>query len=361
MRLLMLPRYDALGASSRLRLLQYVPALEAAGIVVDVAPLLADNYVRDLYSGRVSIAKVAWAYVKRVRQMLSLGRYDVVWLEKEIWPWLPAPLEMIWLRNSTRLLADYDDAVFHRYNEHRSGLVRLLLGKKIDSVMRRANLVTAGNEYLAAHARCVGAAHVVWLPTVIDLLRYPSRKMRTEEGPAVIGWIGSPATADYLRILTPALLELSSRYNIRCVAIGARPDQVADTPFEALEWHEDREVALLGQLDIGVMPLPDGHWERGKCGYKLIQYMACGLPVVASPVGVNSDIVLPGENGYLATTTEEWTAMLEQLVVNEKLRLQMGAAGRLRVEEVYSLQAQVPRIVKMLVQVVGNGSSSCVD
>ncbi len=348
MRLLMLPRYDAMGASSRLRMLQYVPALQAQGFEVEVAPLLADGYVSNLYAGRVSVAKVARAYFRRLRQMLSARSYDVIWVEKELWPWLPAPLELMWLPAATAVVADYDDAVFHRYDQHYSAVVRRLLGKKIDAVMRRADRVTAGNEYLAAHARAAGARAVEWLPTVVDLERYPARKPRDAAQEVVIGWIGSPATAEYLNQLTPALEVLATQHRIRCVAIGARPDQLGATPFEAWEWSEDSEVALLNKLDIGVMPLPDAPWERGKCGYKLIQYMACGLPVVASPVGVNNVIVVAGENGYLASTTEQWTHRLQPLIVDSGLRSLMGGAGRRKVEEVYSLQAQAPRLAKML-------------
>ena len=131
MRLLMLPRYDALGASSRLRMLQYVPALNSAGIEVDVAPLLDDGYVSNLYSGRVSILKILRSYYRRFRRLRKAKAYDVIWLEKEVFPWLPAWVEACLLPRSTALVADYDDAVFHRYDQHRFWLVRRLLGRKI--------------------------------------------------------------------------------------------------------------------------------------------------------------------------------------------------------------------------------------
>jgi glycosyltransferase involved in cell wall biosynthesis len=354
MRLLMLPRYDAVGASSRLRMLQYVPALEARGIEVDVKPLLDGSYVPDLYAGRVSVSKVARSYVRRAWQLLHAKRYDAIWLEKEAWPWLPAVFENAWLPRTTRLVADYDDAVFHRYDQHPSALVQRVLGRKIDAVMRRADLVTAGNGYLAERANAAGARHVEWLPTVIDLNRYPPPREQTlpDSEPITVGWIGSPATAGYLRLLAPALETLAARQRIRCVAIGARPDQLEGTLFQACEWNENSEVAQLGLFDIGVMPLPDEPWEQGKCGYKLIQYMACGLPVVASPVGVNRDIVVPGDNGYLATTTEEWIEALERLVNQPELRRTMGVAGRRKVEQTYCLQVQAPRLAGMLRQVV---------
>jgi glycosyltransferase involved in cell wall biosynthesis len=345
LRILMLPRYDAAGASSRIRMLQYISALAAQAIEVTVAPLLDDGYVDDLYAGKVSAWKVANAYARRVVTLLTARGYDAVWLEKELFPWMPAWLEAWLLPAKAAVVADYDDAVFHRYDQHRSRIVRWLLGGKIDQVMRRADSVTAGNEYLAERARRAGAPHVQVLPTIVDLERYRPLPSGPDADHVVIGWIGSPATAHYLHQISGPLAALASRHPIRCVAIGANADQLQGTPFEAWPWSEATEVELLRRIDIGIMPLPDAPWERGKCGYKLIQYMACGLPVVASPVGVNRDIVQAGRNGELAETSGEWEQALERLVSDPDLRRRMGAAGRRRVEETYSIQAQVAGLV----------------
>lgn len=359
MRLLMLPRYGALGASSRLRMMQYMPALESAGIDVEVSPLLDDGYVRDLYAGTVSVPEVARSYWRRLRSLRAMDRFDVVWLEKEVWPWLPDWLELPLLGRSTRLVVDYDDAVFHRYDAHRSALVRGLLGSKIDAVMRRADLVTAGNDYLAGHARAAGSRRVEWLPTVVDLQRYPTPAPAHEDAVLTVGWIGSPSTADYLREVAVALEPLHTSGRIRCMAIGARPDQVAGTPFQAQEWREDTEVAQLQRFDIGIMPLPDAPWERGKCGYKLIQYMACGLPVVASPVGVNPNIVDPARNGFLASSPDQWVEAIGTLAMDADLRHRMGEEGRRRVEQTYCVQAQTGRLVEMLNSVVKREGAAC--
>lgn len=347
-RLLTLPRYGELGASSRLRMLQYVPALRAAGIEVDVAPLLDDGYVANLYAGKVSVVSVARSYMQRLCKLLSIRRYDVVWVEKELFPWCPALLELAMVPRHTALVIDYDDAVFHRYDAHRFRLVRALLGRKIDAVMRRADVVIAGNEYLAQRARAAACRRVEWVPTVVDLQRYPPATTERPAGPVTIGWIGSPSTASYLQMMAPAMIELGRKVNLRCIAIGARPDQVAGTPFESWEWSERAEVAMLQQMDIGIMPLPDAPWERGKCGYKLIQYMACGLPVVASPVGVNRDIVRSGETGYLAADGDAWVEALGALALDPDLRKRMGAAGRREVENQYCLQAQAPFLAAIL-------------
>ena len=347
-RVLALPKYGRLGASSRLRTLQYLPALEAAGLEVDVFPLLGDEYVSGLYRGRIPFLAVLRAYVARIARMLARTRYDVVWFEKELLPWLPGAIEASLTRARSRVVVDYDDAVFHRYACNRSPLVRRLFGRKIDGVMRRASLVLVGNEHLAQYARGAGAVGVEWLPTVVDLDRYAPREAAEPGAPVVLGWIGSPSTAPYLRGIADVVARLAQSHPLRCVAIGARPDQLEGTPFEALPWSEATEAALLRTLDIGVMPLPDGPFERGKCGYKLIQYMACALPVVASPVGANRDIVEQGRNGFLASGADEWRAALHALVADPGLRRRFGEAGRRSVEQCYSLQVHAPRLARLL-------------
>ncbi len=349
MKLLALPRYGRLGASSRLRIYQYLPWLRQAGIDVHVQALLDDRYVRALYARRRAPLAVSSGYFGRVSRLLGARRFDAVLLEKEALPWLPAAIELRLLPKHVPLVIDYDDAVFHQYDQHPRSLVRHLLGDKLDRLMQRASLVTVGSGYLGERAIAAGCQRVERVPTVIDLERYPKVPCTGNAGAEiVIGWSGSPSTASYLQQVSEPLARLCQRHRVRCVAIGARPDQLQGTPFTAVEWREDTEVASLNGLDIGIMPLPDAPWERGKCGYKLIQYMACSLPVVASPVGVNVEIVHPGQNGFLADTPDEWMSHLEQLIMDADLRARMGAVGRKNVEAYYCVQVQGPRLSKML-------------
>ena len=355
MRLLLLSRYGRLGASSRLRSYQYLPYLESQGIEITVAPLLGDDYVTGLYQGRVPLASVMKSYWTRWQWLRRVTEFDAVWVEKEMLPWIPAGLELGGFPKDIPLIADYDDAVFHRYDQHRRAIVRTVLGRKIDAVMRRANVVMAGNEYLANRARQAGAQRVEMLPTVVDTERYQIRP--PPESPTItIAWMGSPATAHYLHRLAPVLPALAATHPIRWVAVGANPAQLKSLPFTVLPWTEASEVADIQPFDIGIMPLPDEPFERGKCGYKLIQYMACGKPVVASPVGVNSVIVRNGVEGFLASSTDEWIASLQKLVDDSALRKQMGQAGRVRVEAEYSLQVTVPKLERLLRSVMINAA-----
>ena len=165
------------------------------------------------------------------------------------------------------------------------------------------------------------------VPTVVDTNVYgPAMEPRTDR-PLTIGWIGSPSTWTFVNPLIPLLTELAKRLNLNVRVVGAGPQTDIPPRFEFLQWSEAEEIRLIQGMDIGIMPLPDEPWARGKCGYKLIQYMACGLPVVASPVGVNTDIVDHGSNGFLASGLQEWAAAVTALAQNAALRLAMGAEG----------------------------------
>jgi glycosyltransferase involved in cell wall biosynthesis len=227
----------------------------------------------------------------------------------------------------------------------------MLLGEKIDAVMRRADLVIVGNKYLGDRARQAGARRVELLPTVVDVFKYSVAPSVSVE-PITIGWIGSPSTARHLHHISPVLREMVESCGARIVAVGANIEQLSGLPVQVKSWSEHGEVADIQQFDIGIMPLPDEPFERGKCGYKLIQYMACGKPVVASPVGVNNVIVREGVEGFLPKTISQWGAALRNLCDDPSLRKRLGAAGRKRVEAEYSLQVAAPRLEELLRSVV---------
>lgn len=347
-RILALTRYDRLGASSRLRTFQYLPSLADFGFDISTSPLFPNIYVEALQTGRRPRSVVASAYVRRVMSLLCAQHYDLLWIEKEALPWLPYGLESTLLGSRVPFLLDFDDAVFHVYDQHRRPLVRRLLGDKLARLMARATVVLAGNDYLADYAKRAGANRVERLPTVIDLRRYDLKQSTQSLAPVpVVGWIGQRSTAPLLTPLRSVLLELTSHQQAQCLAVGIEPD-LFDLPMEGVKWSEDTEVASIQRMDIGIMPLVDEPFERGKCGYKLIQYMACGLPVVASPVGVNRQLVRHGVNGFLANTPEEWREALMRLCASQTLRQRMGAAGRAMVEANYCIQVTAPKLANIL-------------
>jgi glycosyltransferase involved in cell wall biosynthesis len=218
--------------------------------------------------------------------------------------------------------------------------------------------VIAGNAYLAKRARDAGAPRVEIVPTVIDIDRYAVKHaLPSASEPLRIVWIGSPSTVRYLALLREPLAALNQRFAFKLRVIGGGTIDLSGVDVEFVQWTEATEVASIQACDIGVMPLLDSPWERGKCGYKLIQYMACGLPVVASAVGVNRQIVQDGVNGFLASTPLEWKTALAKLLEDAPLRRQMGTAGRQCVEQIYSLQVQAPRLIAMLEQIASKRPS----
>jgi glycosyltransferase involved in cell wall biosynthesis len=343
MKVLLLTRYGRLGSTSRIRFLQYAPYLEKHGIEIAVAPFLADDYVKSLYNGQRSLMAIAGAYIRRFRQLLASGSYDLLWIEKELLPWLPAIPE----RLVGPYVVDYDDAVFHGYDMHPSFLVRFLLGNKIRATMSRAAVVVAGNEYLASYAREAGASDIQYVPSVVDLDRYGVPLQHSNET-FTIGWIGTPWTARYLPAIAPALKEACQGGRARLLLIGSGDIPLVGVPHEVRSWSESTEIENIQSIDVGLMPLPDEPYERGKCGYKLLQYMACGRPVIASPVGVNRQIVEDGVNGLFASTLTDWIFAIEKLRQNYEMRRSMGEAARLKVKGAYSLQVQAPRVLAIL-------------
>lgn len=348
-RVLLLTRYGPLGASSRLRMLQYVPLLEAHGFQVTSQPLLRDAVLQGRYRhGHYAPLALLSAYARRLRTLAGRRAFDVAWVEKEALPWLPATWER-WLLRGVPVVLDFDDAVFHTYDRHPSPLLRRLLGDRIDQLMRHARTVVAGNDYLASRARAAGAGEVQRVPTVVDLRRYPA----PAPGPGAaalprIAWIGSPSTAHYLRGLAAPLQQLARAFRFRLRVIGAGEVALPGVEVESLPWDEASEAQRLRECDIGIMPLVDGPWERGKCGYKLVQYMACGLPVVASAVGANVDMVQGRGVGFLAANDADWTAHLSALLGDAALRQRMGSQGRAEVERRYSVQAQLACVAGVL-------------
>jgi glycosyltransferase involved in cell wall biosynthesis len=350
LRLVVLSRYDTLGASSRLRTFQYRHHLTEAGLDVIYAPLFDNAYLRALYTGRSAVVAGLRALTSRMVRLVVQSKPHAVWLEKEALPWVPWEVERLFLPRRVPIIADYDDAVFHRYDGHASPGVRYFLHDKIDGVMRSAALVTAGNDYLAERARAAGAQRVAVFPTVVDLDRYTGKNCSDAGGN--VGWIGSPTTwNEYVVPMLPELIDLIRAEGGVFSAVGA-PEAAGEVPSVIRHpWDEDTEVAHLRAMSVGIMPLADTPWARGKCGYKLIQYMACGVPVVASPVGANLDIVEHGVNGFFASTPQAWRDSIAALLRDPELRRRMGEAGRRTVEQRYCLGKVGPALASEIASI----------
>lgn len=346
--MLLLSRYNRLGASSRMRLLQYKPFLKSCGWKIHVSPLFTDRYVEALYGGKSRWKYVIIGYWSRLIILLKITKYDLIWIEKELFPFMPALAEHILLKFKVPYVVDYDDAINHLYDRHRKTSVRYFLGNKIQKVMQNAKLVIAGNDYLASVAKKAGSKRIEVIPTVVDINRYNITAKNENNNPLIVGWIGSPATMIYLFEIESVYKKILDKYNVSFVAVGASKKLLKNLPFEVKSWSEETEVSIIQSFDIGIMPLKNSPWEQGKCGYKLIQYMACGIPVIGSGVGVNNQIVKHGSTGFIAKSLEDWEKRLEQLLDSKHMRSYMGVKGRECVENIYSLQVQAPKLDQLL-------------
>lgn len=342
-RILAFTKYGSEAASTRQRLLQYIPALENAGLAFEVRALLDDDYVRALATGaHYSKAKILRSYLRRFGDLRAAHDFDLIWIYAELFPLLPASFELVAALAGKPIIYDFDDAFFHAHAEH------WWTRGKLRPLIARASVVQAGNSYLADYARQWNAnVHVI--PTVVDTDDYRPAQKPVGERP-VIGWIGSPSTWAYVRPLLPVLSDLCRASKVHFLVVGAGKEAEADR-FEGMElrsWTKDGEVHDVQSMDIGIMPLPDEPWARGKCGYKLIQYMACGVPVIASSVGVNRAIVTQGKDGLLVGAGGDWRSALDYLIASPDIRRCYGVHGRDRIVQDYSLVSQIPRVIGLL-------------
>jgi glycosyltransferase involved in cell wall biosynthesis len=325
--------------------------LKAAGFECVISPLFDDYYLNKFINfQKITKFEIFKYLINRILVLFTTHKFKLVVLEKELIPYAPALLERILNIAGIPYVVDYDDAIFHQYDCHPNPIVRTLLRKKIAVVMRNAQLVIAGNSYLANYAQQAGAKQIEVIPTVIDITKYPQEKIINKHKVFTIVWIGSPSTYQNVETIMPVLAKISNDYKV--LLIGAGEKNVHQAGIKVQDWSENSEIADLQAAHVGIMPLSDNPWTRGKCGFKLIQYMACSLPVIASPVGVNTDIVEHGKNGYLASTHDEWIKyfnLLRQTLVKAKT---MGIYGRNKVEANYCIQVTAPRLVELLLQII---------
>lgn len=348
MKILYFTKYSRSGASSRMRSYQYFPYFEKKGWTVIAKPLFNDPYLNNLYNGRKNKLQILYAYLKRFFLLFTIKGYDRVVIEKELFPYLPACAERILKFFGVKYIVDYDDAIFHNYDLSKNKLIRNLLSKKIDKVMKHSNLVVAGNNYLAERAKMAGAKQVEIIPTVVDLNRYSAKTNYSENQNLVIGWIGSPSTYKYVEKIKSVLEVVCNKTKAVVHIVGAFPDKKQDGVFFYFPWNEQTETEMIKRFDVGIMPLDDTPWAKGKCAFKLIQYMASGVPVVASPVGMNNEVAIDNVTGYTALNAKDWISGLEKLLMDSELRKELGVNGRKLVEQKYSLQVTFNKWIKLL-------------
>jgi glycosyltransferase involved in cell wall biosynthesis len=352
MRALFLSTNTELAAGVRYRLLQYFPHLYREGIQPEHRTLFDGHLDRIAYrSGHTGAKLVHFSSgtIARVIDALRAGRYDVVFLLREAFLVGPPFLEALLRARRVPFILDVDDAIWTAYDSPTYGKVArwLKCSWKTPMTMRMANLVTAGNSYVAEYAAKQGAT-VELLPTVVDTAAY-TPKLKNDSGEPVLGWIGSHSTFQYLRPLLHVLERLAREHRFRLRIVGAEAEIPPQSfPIENVPWELEREIEEVRSFDIGLFPVVEDAWSRGKSGFKAVQYGAVGIPTVASPVTTNREIVLDGKTGLYANGEDQWFESLRRLLLDPALRDHLGSRARKRICDHYSLDVHAPRFVNAL-------------
>lgn len=354
LRVLALSPFPEEGAGCRFRVAQYLPYLRSVGIDVTISPFYTPEFFRLVYKPRNYFRK-ALAFlplaVRRLLELRQLDAYDLVLLYREAIPLGPPAIERAIARRGMPIVLDFDDAIFMgNVSEANRAIAFLKNPGRVAEVIRKSARVVVGNEFLASYARRFND-QVTVLPTVVDTDRFTPRPDRGHIGPTgpVVGWIGSPTTYHYVEAMGDLLRDAATRHKFTLKISGAgKPVSFDGVPLHVEPWSLDNEVELFNRCDIGIYPLSDDDWSRGKCGFKAIQFMACGVPVVASAVGVNREIITDGVNGFLASSPSEFAQKLDRLLTDAELRARFAEAGRKTIEERYSLKVTAPKVAQIL-------------
>jgi glycosyltransferase involved in cell wall biosynthesis len=335
----MVPYPPGVSPSQRFRIEQWRPYLEQRGITLDLHPF-ADAHLMALLHrpGNLAVKAKALgaAFLRRWIEVTTLHRYDAVLIHRAACIAGPAVLERAIALTGKPVIFDFDDAI---YLLHTTAANRffgwLKFPGKTASICRKSAHVVVGNSYLADYAR-QHSRRVTIIPSSVDTDRYrPSSKLG-RRGPIVVGWMGSSTSQTHLEAFAPVLRDLCARDVVLRVISDREPD-LPGIRFEWRQWSAETEIAELADFDIGIMPMPDDRWARGKCAMKALLYMAVGVPVVCSAVGTNREVIRHGENGLLATSPEEWLNQLDSIIGDPAERERLGSAGRQTVEEDYSM------------------------
>lgn len=345
LRVLALTPYPVEGPSARFRIYNLKPGLERQGIQVDVRPFM-DSRTYDVWirTRKLTPTLVLWLVrgaLSRLRDLLSSRTYDAVWIHRQSAPALHRLFDTLLARVHRRLIFDMDDAVYLEY--------------PITHLLANCTHATVGNTYLADWVRRASPNTTpVVVPTVVDTTRYPVRDL-TGDRPVVVGWIGTGAS--FRTNLAPVLPELTRTClthgaQLRVIASRDVRDVVERAGATFVEWTLDGELAALGEFDIGIMPLADDLYARGKCAFKLIEYGAVGIPSVASAIGANREVVVDGVTGYLVEDLATFSERLVTLIDDPALRSSMARAARARIEAQYSLSHQVQQVAALMRRVI---------
>ncbi len=344
--LILCPYPKGCAGSQRFRFEQYLGVLELAGIHVTQRAFLTMWGWGVVYKKGFTLLKIIatlWGFVQRCALLITLYKYDLVMIHREASP-LGPPIFEWWTARiaKKKIIYDFDDAIWIK-NTSNPWISWFKNPEKTSLICKWSSMVYVGNQYLADYAT-LHNDNVVIIPTTIDTEHHHNitkKHVKNKTGGAVcIGWTGSHSTLPYLKGVEGALKEIQHKHNICFKIIADKAPLGLTIPFDFEEWNLADEIDQLQDIDIGIMPLPNEEWAKGKCAFKALQYLSLGIPCVASPVGTNKNVVLANQTGLLAETKNEWIQAIECLLLDHALRGRLGEAGREHVLQRFSVLSQ---------------------
>ncbi|MFC2149575.1 glycosyltransferase family 4 protein [Candidatus Auribacterota bacterium] len=356
MKIVFLTQATEQGASSRYRVYQYIPHLEKAGIECLVLPAIPKSVHKQFFYSKCVCTKIIvylYVFLKRLFQIPKICSADIVFIQKPVLPYCWPVIERLIKLCGKKIVFDLDDAIFYRSPKWGRADGEIIEDPNFKRIMRLSDAVLAGNEYLAYKARQFNSnVHV--LPTVIDTdhYKYTSGEARETEK-IVIGWIGSPTTLFYIDGLREVFQRLAKEREFVLKIVGAVEYSIPGVDIICEDWYPEKEIEQLRSFDIGIAPLIDDEWSSGKCGLKMLLYMACGVPVVASPYGVNGKMIDNNKTGILVEIKEEWHQKLKNLMDNADVRDKLRHNARAGVESSYSLKRSSEIFIKTMFNIKG--------
>lgn len=355
MRVLFWVPYPTEGASNRYRIGQYLPYLENNDIRYSLHPFWRSSVFNVLYKNGFHFKKFLFFVLgtfSRIFDILLMDRYDIVFIHREAFPIGGAFFETIVKFLNKPIIFDFDDAIFlPSISRPNSFIERFKNFNKVRQIIKKSNHVIVGNDYLRDFTMRYNNSVTV-IPTVIDINKYqPGYKNDIDKNrdKIIIGWIGSPTTLDFLASMRNVFIVVSNKFtNVGFKIVGGYFNINNLPNLTSKPWKIEEELEDLRSFDIGIMPMPNNEWTKGKCAFKAILYMSMAIPCVCSAVGVNRQIIIDGENGFLADKEDEWIEKLFRLIKDAQLRKKIGEAGRKTVEVKYSLKVNAPKFLQIL-------------
>ena len=342
--------------SQRFRFEQYLDYFNENGYDYELATLLNEQDDKLFYSKGNWVRKlflVIQSFRKRLKDVKRTDRFDIVFIQREAFFIGTTYFEKKLSRLPVKVIFDFDDSIWlPNVSLGNKKLQWLKNSNKTKALIGLADFTIVGNQYLGDYAKQFNK-HVQIIPTTIDTEYHKNKAHEKSNTPICIGWTGTATTIKHFEMVIPVLIKLKERYNnqIYFKVIGENEYTNEDLEIKGTQWSLNTEIEDLSEIDIGIMPLPNDQWTQGKCGFKGLQYMSLEIPTIMSPVGVNTEIIENGVNGFLAKTEEEWLTTISMLIESSELRSSIGAAGRKTIIKNYSVEANKQKYLDLLNEV----------